>query len=193
MPKNDPYRKVRWRGGTCDHIDQIAFEVLEDRVNATATIFQLGYNPGGVAASAGAHDAGAAADYWFPTLNVGRAVHRSRDVGWDAWYRYPPLFPKHIHGIRHGSKTASPVAQGQMANYAVGGNGLVPLVANDDDMTYRPSPLATFTVDDYHNELRRRAHEDRLRDKLRRIGRNLKHLTRKKRKIRRQLKKLHQH
>lgn len=186
----DPYEKIRWRGGWCDRIDRVAFEVLEDTLNATATIFQLGYNKGGVAASAGAHDGGAAYDYWFPTVDIGRAVRRSRDIGIDAWYRYPPTFPTHIHGIRHNSKTAAPVARGQMVDYVNGGNGLVPLGLKDDAMPYRPDPIAVFTVEDYRNELRRRAREDRLAAKLRRIGRNLKHLTRRKRRLRRQLRKL---
>lgn len=193
MPKNDPYRKVRWRGGTCDHIDRIAFEVLEDQLNATATIFQLGYNTS-VDASSFTHAGGGAYDYWFPTVNVSKVVRRSRDLGIDAWHRHPPTFTTiHVHGIRHGSRTAHPEAKQQMVNYGNDGDGLWPLVPGDDPYPYRPSPLGSFTIDDYHNELRRRAREDHLEDKLRRIGRNLKHLFRRKRKIRRQLKKLHQH
>lgn len=186
-----PYDKVHWRGGVCDRIDKVAFQVLEDKLDATATIYQLGYNAGGVAASAGAHDGGGAFDYWFPTLEVTTAVRRSRDIGLDAWHRFPPLFPVHIHAIRHHSKTASPVARGQMPDYVLGGNGLVPLGIKDDEMPYRPEPIAEFTVDDYYNELRRRAQEDRLQDRLRRLGRSIKHLSRKKRKVRRQLRKLH--
>ena len=81
----DPYQKIRWRGHTCDRIDRVALEVLEDTLNATATIYQLGYNPGGVAASSHTHDGGGAYDYWFPTVDPGRAVRRSRDLGIDAW------------------------------------------------------------------------------------------------------------
>jgi hypothetical protein len=176
-----------------DRIDKVAFEVLEARLNATATIYQGGWNPGGVAASAGAHDGGGAVDYWFPTVDTSKAVRRSRDTGWDAWYRYPPQFPTHIHAIRHNSPTASAVAKGQMTDYANGGNGLVPLGLADDDMPYRPDPIAVFTPADYRAELQRRAREERLTAKLKRVGRDIKHLFRKKRKVRRQLKQLHTH
>jgi hypothetical protein len=187
----DPYERVSWRGVRMDRIDKVAFEVLEDRLNATATIYQGGWNAGGVSASAGAHDGGGAVDYWFPTKDVGPVVRRSRDTGWDAWYRYPPTFPTHVHGIRHGSPTASPVAKGQMTDYVADGNGLVPLGNHDDEMPYRPDPIAAFTKDDYYAELRRRKAEKRLRGALKRIGRDIKHLTRRKAKVRKQLRKLH--
>ena len=189
----DPYARVTWRGVQMDAIDKVAFEVLEDKLGATATIYQGGWNPGGVAASAGAHDGGGAVDFWFPGLDVTRVVRAARSIGWDAWYRYPPLFPTHVHAIRHNSKTASPVAKGQMADYLIGGNGLLPLGLADDDQPWRPDPIAVFTVDDYYNELRARKREASLKASLRRIGRNLKHLTRRKRKVRRQLKRLHTH
>lgn len=186
----NPYKKVRRRGCTWDYIDWVQFQVLEDQLHATATVYQAGYNKGGVAASAGAHDAGAAVDYLFPTVDDQRQVRCSRDLGLDAWNRYPPAFPRHVHGVRHGSPTASPVAKGQMPDYVLGGNGLVPLGVKDDEMPYRPDPIAEFTVRDYERELERRAREDQLSDSLRRIGRSIKHLTRRKRKVRRQLKKV---
>ena len=189
----DPYGKGRWRGGTCDRIDKVCFQVLEDKLQETATIFQLGYNPGGVAASSHTHDGGGAYDYWFPGLDSRTQERASRNVGIDAWKRDPP-FPLHVHGIRHGSPTAHPEAKQQMANYSPGGgDGLWPLVVGDDPNPYRPDPIPTFGVAEYRAELQRRAREDRLRDKLRRLGRDIKHLTRRKRKVRRQLKQLHKH
>lgn len=191
MPKHpDPYEKIAWRGGICDRIDRVAFEVLEDRLRATATIFQLGYNTS-VGASSFTHAGGGAYDYWFPGINIARVIRHSRDVGLDAWYRHPPTFTTiHVHGIRHGSKTAHPEAKQQMGNYVAGGDGLWPLIPGDDPRPYRPDPIATFGVDDYHAELNRRAREDRLRHKLRRIGRDIKHLFRAKRKTRRALRRL---
>ena len=186
----DPYEKISWRGGICDRIDRVAFEVLEARVRRTATLYQLGYNPGGVAASAGAHDGGGAYDFWFPGMEPFAQARAARNVGIDAWYRYPPTFPTHVHGIRHQSKTASPVAKGQMTDYLGGGNGLVPLGLADDEQPYRPDPLAVFTPDDYRRELDRRAREERLTAKLARVGRDIKHLFRKKKKLRRQLQQL---
>lgn len=185
----DPYQKVRWRGGTCDMIDKVCFQVLEDRLGKTATIFQLGYNPGGVAASSHTHDGGGAFDYWFPGVDQNTQQRVSRNVGIDAWKRNPP-FPLHIHGIRHGSHSAHPEAKSQMGDYLSLGDGLWPLTGGDDPYPYRPDPIPTFGVKEYRDELQRRAREDRLQDRLRRISRDIKHLTRRKRKVRKQLRKI---
>lgn len=187
----DPYKKVRWRGGKCDNIDKVAIQVWEERMAATATIYQLGYNPGGVAASAGAHDGGGVVDCWFPTLANIRAVKRGRDVLGVGWLRHPPTFPYHHHMIRRASKTLAPVAARQVPLFDAGGNGLVGNAP--DEIGYRPDPPATFGLDDYYTELRARKAERRKRKALKRISRDIKHLFRRKRKIRRQLRKLNEH
>jgi hypothetical protein len=57
-------------------------------------------------------------------------------------------------------------------------------------MPFRPDPIAEFGLDDYYAELRRRKQEAKLRETLTRIGRDLKHLTRRKRKVRKALAKV---
>jgi hypothetical protein len=102
-------------------------------------ITQGSYNPGGVAASFGTHDAGGAVDLSVLNRRNGRvlrdelpdAIRALRIVGFAAWVREPgELYagsPIHIHAIAIGDAELSPIAAEQLTGvfgYFRGYNGL---------------------------------------------------------------------
>lgn len=102
-------------------------EITGPNIRVTPT--QGGYNRGGVVASAGTHDGGAAMDLSVRGLTLGQintVVRQARECGWAAWYRpyLKRVWPAHIHMIRVGDSTASSGAKAQVSDYRGGRNGL---------------------------------------------------------------------
>jgi hypothetical protein len=97
-------------------------------LGAQIPITQGGWNKGGVAASAGAHDAGGALD--FPPRFSGKTplqiVKALRRVGFAAWHRKAirGLWPEHIHAVALGDRQLAPVAKNQASAYLDGFDGL---------------------------------------------------------------------
>ncbi len=102
-------------------------------------ITQGSYNPGGVAASFGTHDAGGAVDLSVLNLRTGAvlrdelptAIRALRIAGFAAWVREPDELyqgsPIHIHAIAIGDAQLSPAARDQLTGqfgYFLGYNGL---------------------------------------------------------------------
>lgn len=91
-------------------------------------ITQGSYNPGGVAASSGAHDGGGAVDAppKYKTFTHQQLVRVLRRVGFAAWHRQYTrnLWPEHIHAIALGDKELSYVAANQAKAYFAGYDGL---------------------------------------------------------------------
>lgn len=121
--------RILFRGGlTCScvveslpwvELDMLLRGIIREAVD----IYQLGYNPGGVAASAGAHDEGCMIDvgqYSDQALAVWRRwgyeiQHRTRAQGFAA---------DHGHGGPKGCPHGSPLARQQLAAWENGRNGL---------------------------------------------------------------------
>lgn len=106
---------------------------------AGKAITQGSYNPGGVAASFGTHDAGGAVDIAVKDLRTGAvlrddlpsAIRALRIAGFAAWVREPDELyqgsPIHIHAIAIGDAELSPAAKDQLTGtfgYFLGYNGL---------------------------------------------------------------------
>lgn len=126
----DPSAKVKFRGGwTCGCVvtslplvekDMIAKGIIKNNID----IFQLGWNSGGVAASAGTHDKGM-------MIDVGQYSKRALEVWWDwGWNmqhrtRAQGFSGDHGHGGPYGCTHGSPLATWQMDVYVTQGlNGL---------------------------------------------------------------------
>ena len=88
------------------------------------TITQGSYNGGGVAASAGTHDAGGAVD--ITSYNSKNRLTVFRKLGMALWLRTSSQgpWPEHMHGIVDGDGTASAGAKRQVEAYHNRRNGL---------------------------------------------------------------------
>lgn len=131
-PKGDDViRYVLWRGVRVNpecvpSLDKLA-EITGPDIRVTPT--QGGFNRGGVVASAGTHDGGAAMDLsvnGMTSAQITTTVRLARECGWAAWYRpyLKNVWPRHIHMIRVGDLTASIGAKAQVTDYRNGRNGL---------------------------------------------------------------------
>jgi len=79
-----------------------------------------------VGASGGTHAGAGAMDVWPVNGDWKRAVDVLRSLGDVAWHRTPSQGPwaEHIHGITPGIPGLAPSAQGQLASFRAGRNGL---------------------------------------------------------------------
>lgn len=113
------------------------------REKENMTIVQGSYNGGGVAASAGTHDGGAAFD--LTAFNDKNRVKVLRLLGTTTNIRptIRNLWSRHLHGIVVGDGTASRGAKGQVTEYLGGGDGLQ---GNAKDPDWRPSVLPILFV-----------------------------------------------
>lgn len=140
---------VTWRGARLDSrsrdmIAEVAKIVGNDIYVQPS---QGGYNRGGVAASAGTHDAGGAVDVIVAKYSPAqrkRLVEAFRKVGWAAWIRtpYQSNWPWHLHAIavQPGGKWDQGVlsrgAHSQVVDYYEGRNGLASRARDDATRAY---------------------------------------------------------
>lgn len=90
-------------------------------LNTEMDIYQLGYNSGGVTASAGTHDLGGNTD-WGQYFQEQIAVERW--AGWTTQRRYPPSFSPHGHGWPWKCPHLSRGGRSQAVQWANHTNGL---------------------------------------------------------------------
>jgi hypothetical protein len=104
-----PRTRARWHKKTVDGhpvigtVRDIAhLDWMNRRAIATfghgLTVLQSAFHTG-VKASEGTHDFGAVYDLWIPGVDPWRQQQFFRAHGFWCWYRHPPLFGVHIHGI----------------------------------------------------------------------------------------------
>lgn len=124
-----------------DQAQRIYDDENDGSVNFRQLITQGSYNPGGVSASFGTHDAGGAIDISvrspedFSVMRdeIPAMIRAMRIAGFAAWLRdtselYPDS-PIHIHAIAVGDEEASAIARQQISSdfgYFAGYNGLPP-------------------------------------------------------------------
>lgn len=121
---------------------------------SAATMLQGSFNRGGVGASAGTHDGGAAFDMtpfnWKNRVKVYRLLgvaYSNRPTLWQRFKKALRLIWKHHgHGIVCGMGNASPLALSQVRDYYANRNGLA---NRGRDLDWRPLvfPLAVFHGD----------------------------------------------
>ncbi len=128
----DPYEIILRDGKKVDRLTDAAMKRAEARLGRKIAVTQGSYNPGGVAASAGAHDLGGVVD--CSAFEWQAAVAAMRAVGFAAWYRKatPGLWPAHIHAVLIGHGRLSPVAARQVPLYLNRRDGLVSNFADTD-------------------------------------------------------------
>lgn len=108
----DPTCKVRWYrddiygdpvlGGlrTIAHLDWTDQQARREFGHGVEVI-QGAFNTD-VEASAGTHDFDGCIDFFVPQVDWWEQQSFFRRCGWACWYRYPPLFGRHCHGISLG-------------------------------------------------------------------------------------------
>lgn len=176
-----PYDRVTFRGRQMNARDAAAHLESERRFGATVYIPQGGFNPGGVAASGGAHDAGGALDWSLSGMSSRakkRWDHAVKDTGWCAWHRpyIDGLWPEHEHGVARGCKNLSPVAFGQVGAFDRKEDGLV---GDGMDYSYRPQPKVEFDYAEFKAHWVARNQLTRITDRVGSWKREVKGLRRK--------------
>jgi hypothetical protein len=141
-------RPVTFRGHKFDARTVQMIKWAEKQAGFTFVISQGSYNGGGVAASAGTHDGGGAADFsvhGLSTIELGEMLRSLKDAGFAAWHRLPSqgFSSEHVHVIAIGCSDLAWVAKQQEKAYIAGRDGLK---TNDLDKTYRPKPLVKFNM-----------------------------------------------
>lgn len=176
-----PYDRVEFRGHQMNARDAAMHLESERRFGATVYISQGGFNPGGVAASGGAHDLGGALDWSLVGMSAKRKKrwdHAVKDTGWCAWHRdyVAGLWPEHEHGVARGCHNLSPVAAAQVPAFDDRKNGLV---SNLPDPSYRPVPKREFDYQQWKSNLLARKRLARISDQIGQWTREAKGLRRK--------------
>lgn len=137
-------------------------------------VTQGGYNAGGVAASAGTHDAGGVLDIRTRGLSdedKKRAVLVLRQAGFVAWLRTVAqgFDVEHIHAVELASTTVSPAAQRQIDAWRKGRNGLASGRPDDgpkvDIPTAMPGTQPESEEDDMYTD-KDRERDDRTHDRV---------------------------
>jgi hypothetical protein len=121
--------RMTWRGCNLNKRTVSMLQAAEKLAKRDLVITQGSYNKGGVAASAGTHDGGGAADIRAVGLTTAQrkaVVLALRQVGFAAWLRTPSQgdWPYHIHAIAVGDKDLSRGAANQVLEYRRLRNGL---------------------------------------------------------------------
>lgn len=119
--------RVTFRGKRLNTRTRDMILAAEKILGYQLSIIQGSYNAGGVAASAGTHDGGGAADVWGKGgSHVATEVAALRKVGFAAWGRTPSQGPwgYHIHCIAINDAELSSGARAQVVDYKNGRNGL---------------------------------------------------------------------
>lgn len=192
--------KVQWRGGTTDYCTKAFFMEAEKRSGLLPTYFQLSYSDD-VEASAGTHGGGSVADNWVPALTRAKAIKKSKaflrvckNLGGFGWRRWPPVFPDHLHlGPKRGPNQPDEL-YAQIVDFNNDGNGLSPYSGNDDlDTPYRPDPPLSWGERDYLLWLKERELRStvaKISDTIQEKRKDIQHLTRRKKAVRRRLEKI---
>lgn len=113
--------RVTWRGHTFDRrtrdmLVEVQRLVADEGIELIPV--QGSYSSG--KNSAGTHEGGGAVDlrtWHLKTWQKDLLVRVLRQVGFAAWYRYPPKFDEHIHGIAIGCPDLSFEAKDQVKDY----------------------------------------------------------------------------
>lgn len=148
----DPYERVVVDGRVLDALTLGAIKRAEKILGRRIPIVQGSYNAGGVAASAGTHDAGGV----FDTIAGGHdeTVTALRAVGFAAWYRpaIPGLWSAHVHAVLIGHGRLAPAAANQVQAYLGRRDGLKSnLVDTDPGWTN----TARYTVQAFRADVER--------------------------------------
>jgi len=158
---SNPFGHIPWRGVTTSRRTRAMVLTAEKTLGETLPVYQGGWNPGGVGASAGTHDRDAID--LGPGRDPARTTRVLRKVGFAAWHRHPPLFGEHIHAIPDMSKPnrdlyLSPAAAAQVAEYWWGGDGLTGTLP--DELPWRPDPRPLFNYGKWEKERRLTARDN---------------------------------
>lgn len=144
MPK--VAQSVEFRGFKFDlrTVDMILW--AEKKAGFKFKIAQGSYSTS-VAASAGTHDGGGAADFSVRLMTAKKRekmLNALKDAGFAAWYRTKADgFDPHVHAVAIGCPDLAPIAKRQVTDYDKCLNGLSGHAA---DPSYRPSPKVKFDV-----------------------------------------------
>lgn len=151
MP-NDPYRRLVRDGKVIDALTEGALVRAEKILGRRIAITQGSYNAGGVAASAGTHDAGGVID--VPAGGHDEVVTALRAVGFAAWYRpaIAGLWPAHCHAVLIGHGRLAPAAAHQVQAYLARRDGLV---SNAIDVDPGWTNTARYTVEAFRADTER--------------------------------------
>lgn len=151
--EGDPEAKITWRdhettwGGPI-YGSRRSIAHLEDtdqaarrRYGSRVAVIQSAYNDT-VAASAGTHDYDAVYDVYVPGIDWWVQQHFFRELGWAAWYRYPPSFSHHIHMISLGYTTKVGIyVPGQVEDYYNHAMGLAGQHDSGSDDSWHPTNI----------------------------------------------------
>lgn len=139
------------------HAEQI-YRVLGGK--GSVQLVQGSFNGGGVAASAGTHDAGGAYDLWVSDGRFDLLEKACRLAGGAAWHRTPSQGPwnDHVHGAVLGEDGRSWGLDKQVQDYYAGLNGLK---GHAVDTHWRPRVIVKFHYALYGVNLKNVAAESR--------------------------------
>lgn len=155
----DPTCKVRWYkhdvygdavyGGlrTIAHLDWTNQQALK-QFGHEVEVLQGAFNTD-VEASAGTHDFDGCIDFFIPQVDWWDQQRFFRSCGWACWYRYPPLFGRHVHGVSLGCPGRLGVyVPGQITDYRAHAFGLANQHTPGSDHSWFP-PDIDSTIFDY--------------------------------------------
>lgn len=139
-------KKVLFRGFAFDPRTVEMIKWAEAKAGFRFRITQGSYSEG-VAASAGTHDGGGAADFSVRLLLPAKRtkmLNALKDAGFAAWYRTKSdgFTSNHIHAIAIGCTDLAPLAKSQVSDYDKHRDGLK---GHNFDMSYRPVPKVKFS------------------------------------------------
>jgi hypothetical protein len=127
--KPNPYARTTHDGKTVDWLTKMALRKAERILGYNLSVTQGSYNGTAVKASAGTHAGGGVVD--LPEWDWQSKVRALRRAGFVAYFR-PKLvrdgrviWNGHIHAVLEANKRLSRGARNQVAEYHLGGDGLV--------------------------------------------------------------------
>lgn len=149
---SDPYVILLRDGKKVDALTDAALRRAEKALGYPLTVRQGSYNPGGVAASGGTHDAGGVVD--LMPWDWEKKVVALRAVGFAAWHRatVPGLWGEHVHAVLIDHPRLSPEAEAQVVLYLKKRNGLK---SNLPDTDPGWTNTARYTVESFDADVAR--------------------------------------
>lgn len=139
--------KVTFRGYLFDQRTVSMIKWAEAKAGFKFRITQGSYSDG-VAASAGTHDGGGAADFsvrlMLPKKQL-KMLNALKDAGFAAWARSKSdgFTSNHVHAIAIGCPDLAPLAKSQVKDYDNHRDGLK---GHNVDLSYRPIPKVKFSM-----------------------------------------------